>query len=353
MIKENGMERIVQLCRDVVAHTDPKMKWMWGEALFGYALSQLDEFYGTDEFTPFLTAYCDYWATHAPAIDYADRAAPALVTYAMQKKTSNPAYAALTNRVLAYIRHEPRLISDAVNHLGKSPEGKFYPKSIWVDSLMMFSVFPAQYAAETGDNELLNFAARQPRIYSRYMQNRQNNLWYHSYWVKAGRHHPKGPVFWGRGNGWVVCALPMIMDEIGEAHPEFGGMKTIFQNTVQAVTALQQGDGGFRTILNKSSYEETSTTALIAAGILHGVAKGYLDTGYKQAGLQAFNAVLNQLTTGKDGLRLANISAPTIPMHVLPGLCYRLTPRGYNWSYGLAAAVFAGLWQAKCSRMAG
>ncbi|MDR1531110.1 MAG: glycoside hydrolase family 88 protein [Clostridiales bacterium] len=336
-------ERVRQLCRDEAAARNPKMEWMWGAALFGYALSELDALTGADEFTAFLQAYCDYWVAHPPVMDYADRVAPALITYAMQKKTGNLDYARLTERALDYIRHEPRLISDAVNHLGKSPEARWYPRSIWVDSLMMFSVFPARYAAENGDWELLDFAARQPRIYSRYMQDSGAGLWYHSYWVRAGRHHPKGKVFWGRGNGWVVCALPMIMDEIGSEHQEFEGIRAILNRTAEGVIPWQNPDGSFRTIINKPSYRELSATALIAAGILHGVRRGYLDRRYRGAGERAFSAVTKSIYEDSGRLSLPEISAPTIPLHILPSLCYRLTPRGKNWSYGIAAAAFASV----------
>ena len=224
--------RVKQLCDYLARTLNPKMKWMWGEALLGYAMVLLDEYLGAEDYTAFLTAYCDYYVAHPPRVDYADTAAPALITYSMQKKTGNGAYAQLTGRVLDYIRYEPRILGDAVNDLGKSPEGKFYPKSIWVDSLRMFSVFPALYARENQDQELL-----------------------------------------------------------------------------------------------------------------HGVRCGYLpQRPYRAAGEKAFQAVLRHLVVKPDGeVYLSGISAPTIPLQVFPCTCYRLTPRGKNWSYGVAAAVFAAL----------
>jgi unsaturated rhamnogalacturonyl hydrolase len=37
------------------------------------------------------------------------------------------------------------------------------------------------------------------------------------------------------------------------------------------------------------------------------------------------------------------ISAPTIAVQLLPYLGYKLTPRGNDWTYGLASLFFAGL----------
>lgn len=339
---KSDVEKVISLCREA-AKVKPPSRWMWGDALFGFALSEWDRLNGTDEFTAALCAYCDNYVKHPPAVDYADRAAPALITYAMQKKTGSASYAALTDKVLQYIRHAPRVLGDAVNHLGHSLEGRFYPKSIWVDSLMMFGLFPALYGSENNDPELLDFAARQPRIYSGYMQDPECGLWYHSYWVKAARHHPRGKMFWARGNGWVMAALPRMLDLVGENHPEYPEMLRIFRETAQAVLTCENKDHSFSTLLTQKSYREMSATALIAAGLLHGARRGYLDKDNAYRGLQIFHALAGTITLDKSGIFLPEISAPTIPLHIFPELGYRLTPRGRNLSYGLAAALFAAI----------
>ncbi len=335
------LNKIKRLCDYMVKIREPKMRWMWGEALFGYALSELDDYLGTDIYKPFLTGFCDYYMQHPPRVVCADTCAPALITYTMQKKNGD--YAFLTDRVLDYIKNEPRLIGDAVNHLGKNIAGKFYPKSIWVDSLMMFSVFPARYGAETGDWELLHYAARQPAIYSRYMQDEKNGLWRHSYWVKRAKPHPRGEVYWGRGNGWVVCALPMILDFIGPGHPKKEEIQKIFLRTAEAVVISQRPDGSFSTVLGSDLYRELSATALIAAGLLHGVRRGYLEERFLQPGVKAFRAVTDGVLETEEGVFLNEISAPTIPLHIFPYLGYKYTPRKANYPYGVAAAVFAAL----------
>ncbi len=332
---------VKRLCDTMVKVREPKMRWMWGEALFGYALSELDAYLGTEDYTPFLKGFCDYYMDHPPRVVCSDTCAPALITYAMQKK--DPRYAKLTGRVLDYIQNEPRLLGGAVNHLGKNIAGRFYPKSIWVDSLMMFSVFPARYGAETGDAALLSYAAEQPALYSRCMQDEKTGLWRHSYWVKAKRPHPRGDVFWGRGNGWVMCALPMILDFIGPNHPRHTEILQIFRRTAEAVAKCQLPDGSFSTVLGSRLYRELSATALMAAGFLSGIGKGYLGEAYLEPGLRAFRAVTASLRETGEGVSMPEISAPTIPTHIFPYLGYKFIPRGENYPYGVAAAVFAAL----------
>jgi len=345
-------EQVLKLARGIVKTWDPKMKWMWGEALLGHALWKLDKLRGTTEFHAFLKNYCDYYVANPPAVNQSDTVAPALITYPMYLETKNPAYKALTDRCVDYIMNEPRLIEDSVNHLGNSPEGKIYPKSIWVDSLMMFSVFPSMYARIEVLPAMTDVAARQPRVMSKYLQDPATKLWYHSYWTKQKTHYPRRPIFWGRGNGWVVASLPMILDEIGE-HPEKKTIETIFQDTCKAMLGIQRQDGGFETVLNKpgKTYRELSATALVAAGWFAGIRKGLLDKDtYLEPARRAYGLVVDALYE-KDGvLHMPDISDPTIPMPLFPYLGYKLLPKRSDWSYGLAALLFAAIEEVRLLR---
>ena len=178
--KRENFDKVVRLADYITSTSDPKMKWMWGEALLGYALDELDRECGEEKYTPFLKSYCDYWAKVDPAVDQSDTAAPGLITYAMYKRTGDVECKRLTDKVLDYIRYEPRLYLDCLNHLGSSKKGKIYPKSVWIDSVMMFSVFTSLYASENGDSELVDFAARQPKQYASMMLNEKEHLWAHS-----------------------------------------------------------------------------------------------------------------------------------------------------------------------------
>lgn len=354
MIENNEnqqLKRVIELADSIIRQFEPKMKWMWGEALLGYALSELDDYIGDHRYEEFLKGFCDYYVANEPRVDQSDTSAPALITYAMQKKTGHPGYQFLTNKVLNYIKNEPRLFDDAVNHLGNSPEGKFYPKSIWVDSLMMFSVFPIRYAMENEDEELMNFAARQPRLYASYMQDKVDGLWSHSYWVKRRQAYPQ-KMYWGRGNGWVICSLPMILNYLPEDHPERERIIRIFQTTSKALLAYQRKDGYFETVLNYKgkTYRESSATALIVAGWFEGVRKGWLGDEYSEAAQKAYNTLVMNLIDEKGMVYMKEISGPTIPLQLLPYAGYKFIPRGKNWSYGVAAMLFAGIAQDKWVR---
>lgn len=344
MLDKIYFDKVVELADHIKSSWNPKMKWMWGEALFGYALSLLDNHLKEDRYTEFLTKYCDYYVQNPPRVDQSDTSAPALITYAMYKKTKNEDYKKLTDRVLYYIKNEPRLIEDSVNHLGNSLEGKFYPKSIWVDSLMMFSVFPSLYAKENNDQAMMDIASRQPRVMAKYMQDPVDKLWYHSYWTKQKTHYPRRKLYWGRGNGWVIASLPMILENIGN-HKERENIIHIFKETAYALLPYQRADGAFETVFNKvgKTYRELSFTALVAAGFMHGYNLGLLSDVYLEVGLKAYQCVVDALIYEKDDIYMPEVSGPTIPLPLFPYIGYKIIPRGKNWSFGLAALIFAAI----------
>ena len=343
IFREENYNKVKKLADFVASSWDPKMKWMWGEALLGYAMDELDKENGREDYTPFLKAYCDYWVKANPAVDQSDTAAPGLITYAMYKRCGNEEYKKLTDKVLDYIRYEPRLYLDCLNHLGNSKKGKIYPKSVWVDSVMMFSVFTSLYASEQGDSELISFASRQPKQYASMMLDEKAGLWAHSYWVKRKSAFPKKNIFWGRGNGWVICAFPMILDNIGLDHSEAEEIIRLYRQTSEALLGCMNADFTFNTLLKHKSYRELSATALIAAGWLHGIRCGYLDEKFLEPAVRAFEACVNAIEESDEGVFFPEISGPTIPLPLLPKLGYLAVPLGKNWSYGVAALIFAAI----------
>ena len=317
---------------------------MWGPALLVHSLLELDAFLGEDRYLPFARAYCERFLRRPPRIDQSDTCAPALATWAVFRKTGNPVLRTLSERVVFYMKNEPRVIGEAVNHLGHSAEGRFYPKSVWVDSLMMFGVFAARYASEVGDSELLDFAARQPALYARLLQNPESGLFAHSYRTGSRAPYPRG-ISWGRGNGWVAASLPLILGFLPQGHPEREGILSILRRVSEALLSLQRPDGYWETVLDRPgrTYRESSATALIAAGWLRSVREGWLDERFRGPAFTAFEALVSDLGPEGEEPRMRGISAPTIPLPFFPYLGYALSPRGENLSYGLAALFLAAV----------
>ena len=64
---------------------------------------------------------------------------------------------------------------------------------------------------------------------------------------------------------------------------------------------------------------------------------------FKEPALKAFRAVVDDLQHHNGGVYMGEISGPTIPLQLFPYLGYKLIPKGKNWSYGVAALIFAAI----------
>jgi len=325
---------------------------MWGDALYLWSLTELDAFLGEPRYLGLASAWCARFVAQSPRVDQSDTCAPGLVTWAVYRKTGDPGCLGLTRRVVDYMEREPRLRGDAPNHLGHSPEGRLYPRSIWVDSLMMFGVLAARHAADTGNASLLNLASRQPRLYADLLQDRATGLFRHSWWAKRAAPYPAGRIFWARGNGWVVASLPMILGQLGQDHPERAGIIDILRRLAPSLLRLQRADGWWDTLLETPgrSYREASATALIAAGFMRSAREGLLEPEYGAAGIRAFDALVESLGAPGEAPSMREISAPTIPMPGFPRLGYAFVPRRADLGYGLAALFLAAIEREKLAR---
>jgi len=86
--------------------------------------------------------------------------------------------------------------------------------------------------------------------------------------------------FWARGNGWVFAALPMVIDDLPEDHPDRAHYLGIYRRMAEALAAAQQEDGYWTRSLVDPAHApgpEASGTAFFACGYLWGLRKGVLD----------------------------------------------------------------------------
>lgn len=140
----------------------------------------------------------------------------------------------------------------------------------------------------------------------------------------------------------------MILDNIGTDHERAPKIIDLFRKTSEALLPCMREDNTFNTLLKYDSYRELSATALISAGWLHGIRCGYLDKKFLAPAVKAFEACVNAMEESDGGVYMTEISGPTIPVPVFPKLGYKLVPRGKNWSYGVAALIFAAIEYKRC-----
>ncbi len=350
----NYFQQVIKVADTYVADHDAiSLNWSWGEALLMYSLSLLDDGLGEPRYLPFYRAYADHHHETGYTVDQSDTCAPVLIANELYKKTGDEKYLEMTRAGIDYLKHEPRLVEDLINHNGHSRDSRDYPKSIWVDSLMMSGVFSAIAANDFNDPELRNFACTQPRQFAKYLQDPETGLFHHSWWKILNRPYPRN-IFWGRGNGWVIASLSLFLNYVDDKDA-----RRILNQVSAALLQRQREDGYFDTVVNKpgDNYRESSATALIAAGWLNGVNRGYLDKAYTEPAVKAFAGVVQNIRHAGEKAYMTETSLWTIPMFLMPYRLkfgpypgYKYIKKGENISYGVASLILAGLQYHKYQR---
>ena len=88
------------------------------------------------------------------------------------------------------------------------------------------------------------------------------------------------PVFWGRGNGWVMGGLVKVLSEMPASHPTRKFYTNLFKEMAKKLLTLQLREGFWRTsLLDPDSYPggEASGTGFYCYALAWGINQGILD----------------------------------------------------------------------------
>ena len=191
----------------------------------------------------------------------------------------DPAAAAPTRAVFDYIL-ENRSRAPVVQRL---PNGSFSPNLLrwaWSDALFMSPPVWAKLAALTGEARYRDFLIGEYRASAARLYDREAGLFYRDYAARAKRSAHGAPVFWGRGNGWVLGGLPLVLRELPPGLRTRPFFLDLFRGMSEKVKALQRADGAWSPNLldgRDPDLPEMSATALFCFALAWGVNGGLLD----------------------------------------------------------------------------
>jgi unsaturated rhamnogalacturonyl hydrolase len=328
----------------IADHPADTLSWNWGEAVFLYSLLEFAQNTpaGGGGDIDYIRRYHDHYATVGlPAIDNADKCAPALTALGLHLETGDHRYLPQADVVMDYVRNAPLNALGTLNHLGTSLESLFYPDSIWIDSLMMWTLVSYQYAAEFSDPTLESFALDQPDLYRSVLEDLTSGLYFHAWNTEKDVLLPPSNVPWLRGNGWAMAFLVEMLDDLPPQSPEFGDLSAQLASMASAARSVRLPSGLWDTVVTQpgAGYEETSGSALVAYAFAKGARLGVLPPEYRDVAKETFVALSARLRKGSAGYALDGISAPTNPF---PQWLYALWPRTTNAPYGVGALLLLG-----------
>ena len=205
----------------------------------------------------------------------------------------------------------------------------------WCDALFMAPPVFADMAAITGDKKYLTFMDHEWDITTALLYDRSKHL----YFRDAGyldKHEKNGePLFWSRGNGWVMGGIVRVLKELPADSPLRPKFIALFKEMAAETLSIQGNDGLWRPgLLDADSYPlpEISGSAFITYALAYGVNEGILDRAtYWPAVEKAWAGMLTHVYA--DG-RLGCIQ----PVGAAPG-AYTETS---SYVYGVGAYLLAG-----------
>ena len=103
---------------------------------------------------------------------------------------------------------------------------------------------------------------------------------------------------WARAMGWFTMAMVEILDALPENYARRQEVIDMFQKSMAAVVKCQDKKTGVwydvLDVKDPRNYLESTASSMFAYCLLKGARLGYLDSSYKEAGVKAYNGIINE-----------------------------------------------------------
>jgi len=166
-----------------------------------------------------------------------------------------------------------------VPHLARSVET---PQLVWwwSDALYMAPPVFARMSAITGDPKYVMAADKEWRRTARLLWSPEHKLFFRDARFITRKGANGQPVFWSRGNGWVLGGLARWLEALPAEMAGRDFYTTLFRDLADGVIKRQRPDGLWPTsLLDPQSFSEaeTSGSAFFVYGLAWGINHGLLD----------------------------------------------------------------------------
>jgi rhamnogalacturonyl hydrolase YesR len=205
----------------------------------------------------------------------------------------------------------------------------------WCDALFMAPPVYAEMYKATGDTKYLAFMDHEWDITTQLLYDRNKHLYFRdaSYLHKQEKNGE--PLFWSRGNGWVMAGIVRVLQELPANSPLRPKYVALLKEMAAEMISIQGADGLWRPgLLDAGEYPlpEISGSAFITYALAYGVNEGILDKAtYWPAVQKAWAGMLTHVYA--DG-RLGSIQ----PVGGAPGAFSETS----SYVYGVGAYLLAG-----------
>ena len=161
-----------------------------------------------------------------------------------------------------------------------------YDDWTWIDAIQMAMPIYAKLGVTLKDTRYFDYMYK---LYHhiKYVEggkglyNPKDQLWWRDKDFVPPYTEPNGEdCYWSRGNGWVLAALALVLQELPETDAHYAEYLDDFKKLAAAVRPLQRSDGFWNVSLHDPNHyggKETSGTALFVYGMAWGMNHGVLE----------------------------------------------------------------------------
>ena len=214
------------------------------------------------------------------------------------------------------------------------PDLPQFRTTVLIDSLYHVPPFLAELDRMTGERRWSDAALEGWFGHARALDSGQGPLLCHNLESGSGRHRGYG---WGRGNGWALYGLLLVIDALESDHPRYDEAVDRFRQLAGSIVELQDASGFWRTLLHdREAYLEASTAGFYGSIFTKATRDGLLEARFAEAAERVWSALASRLD--EEG-GLTGVSAVTwaqnLPTEELA--LYKAMPTEVNvWGQGCA-----------------
>ncbi len=203
----------------------------------------------------------------------------------LAEKTGNKKAYAATQKLFDWILDNKPTVglemldSTASGHGNVHLEGNCQTRWCWADALYMAPRTWIMLSNITGDPKYLEYADQEYWAAADYLFSDKYGMFFRDSRYFDMKSDNGQPVFWGRGNGWVFAALPLIIEALPKDHPSLPRYIELYKKNAAGLVGLQTEEGYWPASLldpDKVKTPEVSGTGFITFGLAWGVNNGIL-----------------------------------------------------------------------------
>jgi rhamnogalacturonyl hydrolase YesR len=286
--------------------------WRYYNGTMAIAMHDTWQYFGIDKFKTYLNNHVEFFINNMPKIKterekYGLIESPFSLYFRgmlLDDMGMQTAAVALSNQYTTpksvLFKKKEDIIAQTLhqikNNVPTLPDGTFTrvtPDSLTVqsDDLMMGGYAYLRMGLAQYKPEWIAEAAKQSLNFHKYLLDKQTGLYRHAYSTKTGQ---QSCCSWARGMGWMML---VNTDLLKNKTPNFETILANYKASCEALLKVQNENGSFNQILtDKTTYLETSATAMFVYAFAEGVNNGWLPKAqYEAAILRGWSYLKTQI----------------------------------------------------------